>query len=233
MARILIAEDDADIRGGLKDLLESEGHEVKAFAEGESATAAAISKPFDLVVLDVMMPGKSGYQVCREIREQNPFIPILMLTAKSQEIDKVVGLRGGADDYMTKPFGMYELLARIAALLRRSALRALPQDNEPETAHFSFGPFTVRVDQLRIQHQNRKIDISPRELKLLQLFAESPHAVLSRDFLLDQAWGAYYEGTTRTVDQHIAQLRKKIEADPADPKLIHTVHGAGYRFEPK
>ncbi|MDP0494973.1 MAG: response regulator transcription factor [Verrucomicrobiota bacterium JB024] len=227
--RILVAEDDANIRTGLVDVLESEGYDVLAANEGASALALAKQGGLDLILLDVMMPGLSGYDVCREIRRRDARVPVIMLTAKGEEIDKVVGLELGADDYVTKPFGVRELLARITAVLRRSHPT---EESVPVTEPFAFG--VVRIDPSRMEAVvgGQAIALTPRELKLVQHFHAHPGEALSRDALLNAAWGIDYLGTTRTLDQHMAQLRKKIEPDPAHPRTLLTVHGHGYRYEP-
>jgi len=228
LRHILVAEDEAHIRLGLVTTLESEGYQVDAVADGRAALEKARSGGYDLIVLDVMMPELSGYDVCREIRGQDSHTPILMLTAKAEEIDKVVGLRLGADDYVTKPFGIHELLARVEALLRRSRLNTTkePTTDRPD---FDFGPWRVEPKRLCAVQGKRQVNLSARELKLLQLFAQHPGEVLDRDHLLREVWGIEYMGTTRTLDQHIAQLRKKVEEDTTRPDLIMTVHGVGYR----
>ena len=230
--RILVAEDDPKILTGLVDMLDSEGYRAVPAIDGEEALKLFESREFDLVLLDIMIPGKSGYDVCRTIRSQDEDVPIIMLTAKGEEIDKVVGLQLGADDYVTKPFGVKELLARIAAVLRRSR-RNVRQASEEEKApdRFDFGGSEIDGLQYRVRKGGRTFDISDRELRLLQFFHAHPNEVLSRDRLLNAVWGMDYFGTTRTVDQHMAQLRKKIEPDPNNPSVITTVHGVGYRYE--
>ncbi len=232
---VLVVEDDSHIREGLCDLLEGEGAKVTTAADGEAALAYWQTRKFGLVILDVMMPGKSGYDVCREIRKTDPGVPVIMLTAKTEELDKVVGLELGADDYVTKPFGVRELLARIHAVLRRTASRpkAGAPAAEAEPATFTFGEAEINRQTLRGILRGNHFDVSPRELRLLEFFIASPGLALSREKLLQGVWG--YEGAnlTRTVDQHIAQLRKKVEPDPAAPKSLLTVHGLGYRYEPK
>jgi len=230
--QILVAEDDPKILTGLVDMLESEGYRAVPAIDGEQALKLFESKKFDLVLLDIMMPGKSGYDVCRAIRSQDERVPIIMLTAKGQEIDKVVGLQLGADDYVTKPFGVNELLARIAAVLRRSwqnEKQASEEANAPD--RFDFGGAEIDGLQYRVRKGGQTFDLSARELQLLQFFYAHPNEVLSRDRLLNAVWGIDYFGTTRTVDQHIAQLRKKVEPDPDNPSVITTVHGVGYRYE--
>jgi DNA-binding response OmpR family regulator len=213
------------------DTLESEGYRVTSAADGRKAADLLKADRFNLVLLDIMMPEKSGYDLCRDIRSKDPDTPIIMLTAKGEEIDKVLGLQLGADDYITKPFGVHELLARISAVLRRSK-RSPDSNNDNSTmpVEFPFGDAAVNTLQLRLIRGDQNIDLSEREVKLLYLFFSHPDEVLSRDRLLNDAWGIDYYGTTRTLDQHIAQLRKKVEADPSKPEFIHTVHGVGYRY---
>ena len=230
--RILIAEDDPHIRDGLRDTLLSEGYEVVDVADGAKALAAVRAGGIDLALLDVMMPGMSGYDVCREIRRRNPHLPVVMLTAKGEEIDKVVGLELGADDYIVKPFGVRELLARLSAVLRRAArpvsqaggLAALP-------AAFDFGAARIDSATFRGTLGERAVEFSPREMKIIEYFYERPGKVVSREDILAEVWGLDNPGGTRTLDQHIAQLRKKVETDPAHPQCITTVHGLGYRYE--
>jgi DNA-binding response OmpR family regulator len=225
-ARILITEDDPAIRRGLVDSLESERYQVLEAANGLEALKLLETESVNLLILDLMMPGKSGYEVCRELRRVNQQLPVLMLTAKGEEIDKVLGLELGADDYMTKPFGLRELLARVHALLRRSR----PAASKPNGDSFSMGPLQVDPRKLCAHINGKRLELSTREISLLQLFASRPGEVLSRDELLNHSWGIDYYGTTRTLDQHIAQLRKKIEPDRSHPNLIQTVHGVGYRY---
>jgi DNA-binding response OmpR family regulator len=227
---ILVAEDDANIRNGLVDALESEGYRVTAAANGKEAMDRFAKRRFDLLLLDIMMPEKSGYDVCREVREKDKTVPVIMLSAKSEEIDKVVGLKLGADDYVTKPFGVHELLARISAVLRRARqVSAGDGSGAPDT--FKIGKAEVDAKKYRATIGKRTVELSDREVKLLQCFHEHPDEVLSRDQLLNAVWGIDYYGTTRTLDQHIAQLRKKIENRPDKPCVITTVHGVGYRYQ--
>jgi len=230
MTRILVVEDEDHIRNGLVDTFESEGYQVDATSDGEQALAKTKKCSYDLVVLDVMMPQMSGYDVCRELRRYDVYTPVLMLTAKGEEIDKVVGLQLGADDYVTKPFGIHELLARVSALLRRSRLT---HREEVQDETFVFGHLKIDPTRQRAYDGDCGIDLSARELLLLRSFAKHPDQVLDRNHLLDVGWGQEYMGTSRTLDQHIAQLRKKIEVDPAKPGLITTVHGVGYRYAGK
>jgi len=225
--RVLIAEDDANLRQGLVDLLEGEGYTVVDTADGAAALTAYASGGFDLILLDVMMPECSGYDVCREIRKHDARTPVIMLTAKGEEIDKVVGLQLGADDYVTKPFGLHELRARIAAVLRRSRPAPPPVTVLPDT--FTLGAACIDRRSYEATRAGKVYPLTARELKLLDIFHAHRGEVLSRNDLLNSAWGINYCGTTRTLDQHIAQLRKKIEVDPAAPQVILTVHGIGYR----
>jgi DNA-binding response OmpR family regulator len=226
--RILIVEDDPAILIGLEDLLSGEGYKVECAREGRQALELYRNRKPDLVLLDIMIPEISGFEVCRRIRKSDPLTPILMLTAKGQEPDKVAGLELGADDYVVKPFGVDELLARIRALLRRrnAATGRPPAQREP----FRFGDVEIDPQRLQGSKGGKTFNLTTRELELLCLFAEHPGQVLSRARILDEIWGICYEGTTRTLDQHIVKLRKKIEDDPADPRTITTVHRVGYRF---
>lgn len=226
-SKILVVEDDIAILTGVVDLLESEGYTVYKATDGNTGFTAYEKEHPDLVLLDVMMPGKSGYDVCRQIRATDVRTPVLMLTAKGQEIDKVIGLERGADDYIVKPFGIHELLARIRAALRRVSAIDNSTGVKPQIV---FG--TVRIDPLRMKGTNGgcEFELTARELHLLDLFCKHDGEVLDRDTILEKIWGVRYEGTTRTLDQHIAKLRQKIESDPANPIHIKTVHGMGYRF---
>jgi len=230
--RVLVAEDDTNIRDGLVDTLVSDGYEVDAARDGGAALALFGKRRYDLVILDIMMPEKSGYDVCREIRAVNQAVPVLMLTAKGEEADKVIGLRLGADDYVSKPFGVRELLARIAALLRRSRLvesggkAYVGGDDEP----FVFGPATVDPKTYRLAAGRRTHELSEREVRLIKLFRDHPDEVLSRDRILNAVWGVDYFGTTRTLDQHIAKLRKKLAPGKGAADTIETIHGVGYRY---
>jgi two-component system, OmpR family, alkaline phosphatase synthesis response regulator PhoP len=226
--RILIAEDETNLREGLVDTLESEGYRVSAVGDGAAALQVFASGGIDLVLLDIMMPEKSGFDVCREIRKDNTWVPIIMLTAKGEEIDKVLGLELGADDYVTKPFGLHELRARIAAVLRRCLPEPAAVAELSDTINFGAAEIDRKSYQGRLL--SRVFNLTARELKLIDAFCRHPGQVLSRNELLNLVWGIDYHGTTRTLDQHIAQLRKKIEIDAASPEVILTVHGVGYRY---
>jgi len=227
--KLLIVEDDPHIVLGLEEVLKGEGFDVAICNRGDTALDAVGRHRPSLIILDVMLPGLSGYDICRQLRTRKVATPILMLTAKGQEIDKVVGLDLGADDYITKPFGVRELLARIHALLRRSQSPTASGDSDPE-ATFQIG--TAKIDTKTFQIKRGKVteELTAKELKLLQLFHAHPGEVLSRDRLLNQVWGYNYYGTTRTLDQVIVQLRKKLGDNGSEPKHLITVHGVGYKL---
>jgi DNA-binding response OmpR family regulator len=231
-ARLLIAEDDPNIRLGLVATLESDGYAVTAAGDGAQALKLFPQQKFDLVLLDVMMPKASGYDVCRELRAAGARVPVLFLTAKGEEIDKVVGLKLGADDYLTKPFGVHELLARVEALLRRARITGGGREAAAELpATFRLGEAEIDRRRFTVQSRGQTVALTARELKLAEVLAAHPGEVLGRDALLNSVWGVDYLGTTRTLDQHVAQLRKKIVASEGrDP--ITTVHGVGYRYDP-
>ncbi len=226
--RILIIEDDPHIALGLEELLKVEGFEVQRTGRGDDAVELVVRIQPDLVVLDVMLPGLSGYEVCRQIRERRLQTAVLMLTAKGQELDKVVGLDLGADDYVTKPFGVRELLARIQAVLRRSGQRENPASGD---GPFRIGDAEVDPRRLQLVRAGAEQELTARELKLLQLFYTHAGEVLSRDRLLNEAWGHGYFGTTRTLDQVIVQLRRKLGDRAEEPRHLLTVHGVGYRLK--
>ncbi len=225
--KILIVEDDPAILTGLVDLLEGEGFEVRSAKDGNAALRSYQNEKPSLILLDIMIPEKSGLDVCREIRRKDALTPIIMLTAKGQEVDKVVGLELGADDYIVKPFGVGELLARVRAALRRAAAREIgAKDVRP----IEFGDVRIDPKTLAGTKDGRKFPVTAREIELLRYFTSHEGEVVERFTLLDEIWGVRYEGTTRTLDQHIAKLRQKIEDDPAEPRFIQTVYGVGYRF---
>jgi DNA-binding response OmpR family regulator len=223
--KILVVEDDPHISLGLEEVLKGEGFDVAVCNRGDQALDAATRHRPGLIVLDVMLPAKSGYEICKELRAKKITIPILMLTAKGQEIDKVVGLDLGADDYVTKPFGVRELLARIHALLRRTAKPA-----EGADAAFQIGAVTIDPKTFQLKRGKTVEALTAKELKLLQLFYTHPGEVMSRDRLLNEIWGYNYYGTTRTLDQVIVQLRKKLGDNGDEPKHLITVHGVGYKL---
>ena len=228
--KILVVEDDPHILLGLEEVLKSEGFEVTVCNRGDQALQAVQQYHPALILLDVMLPGSSGYDVCKQLRARKWPGLILMLTAKSQEIDKVVGLDLGADDYVTKPFGVRELLARIHALLRRNPANgstAAAPDSDFKIGQAKIDPKTFQI------HRGKNVEeLTARELKLLQLFFTHAGEVMSRDRLLNEVWGYNYYGTTRTLDQVIVQLRKKLGDDGTDPRHLLTVHGVGYKLAP-
>ncbi len=223
---ILLVEDEKGLIITLTDRLESEGFEVTSANDGKKGFDMALSGNFDLIILDVMLPKKNGYDVCRDLRQKGINTPILMLTAKGETIDKVLGLKLGADDYLTKPFEVIELLARVEALLRRS-----PHQTNGSTAEaFRFGTVTIDFKRAEVTRDAEAVDLSAMEFKLLQFLIENRGTVHSRDALLDAVWGYDAMPTTRTVDVHIAWLRQKLEENPRHPHYIQTVHGFGYKF---
>jgi DNA-binding response OmpR family regulator len=224
MTRILVVEDEPAIALGLEDDLRMEGYGVEVLGDGVAAARRAREGAFDLILLDIMLPGKDGFEVCRELRRAGVRTPILMLTAKTQEAEKVMGLELGADDYVTKPFGTRELRARIKALLRRSA-----GETQPECFRFA----DVEVDFARgeVRRGGRAVELTPIEFRLLSQFVQARGRVLSRDQLLDAGWGTDQLASARIVDNHIANLRRKIEDDPANPRFLRNVRGLGYRFD--
>jgi DNA-binding response OmpR family regulator len=225
---LLIVEDDAHIRLGLCDALRAEGYEVSECRDGAQATPLLKQRKPDLVILDIMLPGKSGYDICREIRAAKNRVPILMLSAKGQEIDKVVGLELGADDYVTKPFSLRELLARIHALLRRAEPGGGATDLPAEIA---FGKVRVDCKALRGKRGKEPFELTPRELRVLALLFRERGNAVSREIILNEVWGIEYYGTTRTLDQLVVKLRQKIEDVPGEPRHLLTVHTLGYRLE--
>jgi len=226
--KILIVEDDPHISLGLEEVFKSDGFDVAVCARGDEALAAIAKHKPALIVLDIMLPGLSGYDVCKQLRAKRISTPILMLTAKSQELDKIVGLDLGADDYVTKPFGVRELLARIHALLRRTEGSASTKE-EPQSP-FQIGGATIDPKTFQITRGNSSNELTARELKLLQFLHAHPGEVMSRDRLLNEVWGYNYYGTTRTLDQVIVQLRKKLGDSGEQPKHLLTVHGVGYKL---
>jgi DNA-binding response OmpR family regulator len=226
--RVLIAEDDPTMRDGLAEILEGEGYEVVTASDGAAALERWTEQRTDFVLLDIMMPQRSGYDVCREIRRRDRDVPIVFLSAKNEEIDKVLGLELGADDFIMKPFGMRELVARVRAISRRCYQRSAPR----ATAAFAIGGIEVVPAELRATLPNGAVvELSLREVSLLATFAAHPGAVLDRDTLFRTCWGGGTYPNSRTLDQHIAKLRKKIEYDRKAPAIIRTVRGAGYRYE--
>jgi two-component system alkaline phosphatase synthesis response regulator PhoP len=224
MTRILVVEDESAIALGLEDDLKMEGYDVEVVGDGIAGARRARETAFDLILLDVMLPGKDGFEVCRELRRSGMRTPVLMLTAKAQEAEKVMGLELGADDYVTKPFGTRELRARVKALLRRG-------QPEPEAQSYRFGNIAVDFGRGEMIRDGRPVELTPIEFKLLLLFVQARGHVLSREQLLDGAWGPGTFASDRIVDNHIANLRKKIEVDASKPRYLRNVRGLGYRFD--
>jgi len=222
--RILIVEDEPAMVAGLRDNFEYEGYEVISASDGVEGLEKAINDQPDLVVLDVMMPRMSGLDVCKQLKSRRPAIPIIMLTARGQEIDKVVGLELGADDYVTKPFSIRELMARAKAVLRRAT------SHTPVSEVYRFSDVEVNVRSNQVLRAGRQVELSAKEFALLAYFVAHPAETLTRDKLLDAVWGYENYPNTRTVDTHIVHLRQKLEPNPEEPRFILTIHGSGYKF---
>jgi DNA-binding response OmpR family regulator len=224
LTRILIVEDDPSILLGLERNLKFEGYEVMSAEDGERGLRLAVDKSPDLIVLDIMLPKLNGYELCRHLRKIKISVPIIMLTARGQEIDKVMGLELGADDYVTKPFSIVELLARIQAVLRRT------KRFEQEMTSFTFGNVEIDFERHTVMKDGELLDLSAREFDLLKFLISNNGKALSRSEILNEVWGYDYYGTQRTVDNLISNLRQKLETDPDNPEYILTVWGVGYRF---
>jgi two-component system alkaline phosphatase synthesis response regulator PhoP len=224
MPKILIVEDEPGMVAGLRDNFEFEGYQVLSAVDGVSGLERALADTPDLVILDVMMPRMSGLDVCKQLKSKRPAIPIIMLTARGQEVDKVVGLELGADDYVTKPFSIRELLARVKAVLRR--VESLPKGKD----RYTFGDVEVNLQSCQVSRRGRSLEFSSKEFDLLKYFLSHPGEALTRDRLLEEVWGYDKFPTTRTVDAHIVRLRQKLEPKPDDPHFFLTVHGTGYKF---
>jgi two-component system alkaline phosphatase synthesis response regulator PhoP len=221
--RILIVEDEPDLLRGLELNLKAEGYVVLGAGHGEEALEQAFRERPDLVLLDVMLPGINGFDVCRELRRKGFDAPIIVLTAKSEEVDRVVGLEIGADDYVTKPFGIRELLARIRVRLRRRA-------QAPVDAVLRFANVTVDFERHEVTRDGVRLELTGKEIEVLRLLAQNRGRIVTRDRLLDEVWGYEHYPTTRTVDNHILRLRQKLEVNPSDPRHILSVYGEGYKF---
>jgi len=224
-AKILIVEDEPGLVTALRDRLRKEGYEVSVAKDGIAGLESATRERFDLMILDLMLPGQSGLTVCQKLRQQGASIPILMLTARRQTMDKVVGLRTGADDYLTKPFKMAELLARIDALLRRAG-----RSPASKGLQHQFGAVRIDIKRTEVTRDGHVVALSAKEFQLLCYFAEHPGETLSREVLLHEVWGYDATPSTRTVDVHVAWLRQKLEKDPKNPQLILTAVGLGYKL---
>jgi len=224
METILIIEDDPAMLRGLSDNFEFKGYNVITAADGEEGLNAALDKKPDLILLDIMLPKVNGYEICRLIRQENLHMPIIMLTAKGEESDIILGLNLGADDYVTKPFSIKELLARAAAFLRRS--------RQTERDIYEFADFQLDIPARKLTHKNKEIKLSPKEFGLLEFFLKRPGRALTRDEILNSVWG--YDSFTgqRSIDRFVTTLRNKIEPDPHNPTFIHTIREIGYKFDP-
>jgi DNA-binding response OmpR family regulator len=224
MTRILIVEDEPAIAIGLEDDLKMEGYEIEVIGDGHAASQRAREEQFDLILLDIMLPGKDGIEVCRDLRRHGVKTPILMLTAKTQESEKVLALETGADDYVTKPFGTRELRARIRAMLRRASL-------DGDAPCYRFGDVEANFARAEVRRKGEPVDLTPIEFRLLSFFVRSRGRVLSREQLIAGAWTPDTFASDRIVDNHIANLRRKIEPEPARPRYLLNVRGLGYRFD--
>lgn len=225
--RILVVEDEEALRVALSDRLKNEDYVVESAADGEEGLEKALAGRFDLLILDVMLPRKKGFDICRDVRQAGLVVPIIMLTAKSETVDKVLGLKIGADDYVTKPFEMIELMARIEALLRRAPSQP-PDDGKVH----EFGQVQIDLIGTSVTRKGNVVPLSAREFQLLRYFVQHPGVTLSREVLLTEVWGYNADAFTRTVDVHLASLRQKLEVDPKKPQFFVTVQGLGYKFLP-
>ena len=226
MGRLLVIEDEIALAEGLKDNFELEGFQVLVANDGEAGLRIAQSEKLDIIILDIMMPKKSGFDVCKELRGQGIQTPIIMLTARTEEVDRVLGLELGADDYVAKPFSTRELIARVKAVLRRS-----PDKKEKQINIYDFGKIKVDFEHyIAYDKKNSQIDMTYKEFEILKFFMQNKARTVSRDELLDKVWGYEIYPTSRTVDNHIVKLRKKIEDNPENPKHILTVYGIGYKY---
>jgi DNA-binding response OmpR family regulator len=226
--KILVVEDDHDIAHLVELHLRDGGAEVTLAFDGRSALELALARPFDLIILDVMLPGVDGLEICRRLRARTDYTPVLMLTARSADVDRIVGLELGADDYLTKPFNIRELLARVKALLRR--VDAMRQESRDPAPRLDFGAMSIDVEKRTVRVDGNAVELTAKEFDLLLHFARNPGRVYTRSQLLDQVWGYGHDGYEHTVNSHINRLRSKIERDHARPELILTVWGVGYKF---
>jgi two-component system alkaline phosphatase synthesis response regulator PhoP len=226
-SRILLVEDEPGLVLTVSDLLSSEGYKVDVAGDGELGLAKAAEGEFDLVVLDVMLPKKTGFEVCRELRQRGVDTAVLMLTAKTQVVDRVVGLKLGADDYLTKPFNPAELLARVEALLRR-----VQKENRIPVRTFQFSEIEVDFERAEVRRSGQSINLAAKELQLLRYLIDHRERVVTREEVLRKIWEYSSEVSSRTIDVHIAWLRHKLERDPQNPRHIETIRGKGYRFSP-
>ncbi len=227
--RILLVEDDDDIADLLDLHLSDEGHRVEVVDDGDEGLERALEEDYDLIILDIMLPGTDGFDICRRLRQEKTPTPILMVTAKTEEVDKVLGLELGADDYITKPFSIREVLARVKAIFRRVEVDQEAQQDDA-AAPIELGGLVVEPEKRKARVDGEVVDLTSKEFELLLLFAQNPGRAYSRDELLDEVWGYQYSGYSHTVNTHINRLRNKIEPDPSEPRYVKTVWGVGYRF---
>lgn len=227
--KILIAEDDKFIREGIEEILKSEGYETILAKDGQEALNLFETQNPDFVLLDIMMPNIDGYEVCRRIRKTDEQIPVIFISAKSEEIDKVIGLELGADDFIVKPFGTREVIARIRAITRRCLARTQNSNDVPK--QITLKDLSVFPAELRAQRGDTIIELSLRDINILTLLHKMKGSVVNRDTIFNQCWGRDYLPNSRTLDQHISKLRKQVEIDPKAPQIVKTVHGVGYRFD--
>ena len=227
--RVLLVEDDDDIADLLDLHLSDEGHRVEVVGNGDEGLERALDEEYDLIVLDIMLPGTDGFDICRRLRQEQCPTPILMVTAKTEEVDKVLGLELGADDYITKPFSIREVLARVKALFRRVEVDQEAQQDDTASP-IELGGLVVEPEKRKVLVGGEPVDLTSKEFELLLLFAQNPGRAYSRDELLDEVWGYQYSGYSHTVNTHINRLRNKIEPDPSEPRYVKTVWGVGYRF---
>ncbi len=228
--KILIIEDDPHVADLVEIHLKDLGYELERANEGGSGLQRALQRDYDLIILDLMLPGLDGLTVCKRLRAENALVPILMLTAKAEEFDKVLGLELGADDYLTKPFGIRELMARVKALLRRREAEQDTANKRAAPEELAFDDVVIHLGKRKVTLAGHNVELTAKEFDLLALFASHPGRAYSRSALLDLVWGHQFEGYEHTVNSHINRLRGKIEKDPAQPKYIQTVWGVGYRF---
>ncbi|RBP53203.1 response regulator transcription factor [Arenicella xantha] len=228
--KLLIAEDDSLIREGLSDILVAEGYDCILAEDGEQALRIFTEQQPQMVLLDIMMPNMDGYNVCREIRRLDQHTAIIFISAKSEEIDRVLGLELGADDYIMKPFGKHEVVARVRAVTRRYRLSE-QNSADSELEVFAMGDLRVNLKEMRAERNQQCVDLSLRDCKILQLLHANCGNVVSREQLFNVCWGRDYLASSRTLDQHISMLRKRIEIDPLTPSIIKTIHGVGYRYD--
>jgi len=227
---ILLVEDDPDIADLLELHLTDEGYEVDVIDDGDEGLERALECSYDLIILDIMLPGTDGFDICRRLRQEKCHTPILMVTAKTEEVDKVLGLELGADDYITKPFSIREVMARVKAMFRRVEVDQEAQEQSEENAPIQYDGLVVEPTKHKVTVDGESVDLTSKEYELLLLFARNPGRAYSRQELLDEVWGYQYNGYSHTVNTHINRLRNKIEPDPSSPRFVKTVWGVGYRF---